>query len=144
MTINEKVGDSLYGVYTEDTDPNAIPNIPTPQTPKYKKEGFDFTSVKIDEAGGIVFYPVYVTDTYYANRNDRYILADGTFTVYMPDESIGHEITVKNVGTGSITVQSDDFIDVATTFSLSSQWDWITMVRSQDPSFSNWNIVSKT
>lgn len=67
-----------------------------------------------------------ITTAYTATVNDRVLLCNGTFTVTLPLAARANGITyvIKNVGTGTITIDgySSETIDGATTKALSSQY----------------------
>lgn len=60
----------------------------------------------------------------------EFLLANGTFTVTLPDAAAadGEDITVKNIGTGTITIgrTGSNTIDGATTQTLPGQYDSMT------------------
>lgn len=84
-----------------------------------------------------------VNSTYTATSADDVILANGTFTVTLPSAAgiLGKTITVKNVGSGTITVDGDgsETIDGDPSVTLSAQAT-ISLVSDG----ANWNIASTT
>lgn len=79
------------------------------------------------------------TTTYTATVNDYTILCNGTFTVTLPTATtflsgadpqgvkIGQVFTIKNIGTGTITVSSAANIDGSTTFTIGAQYQSISV-----------------
>jgi hypothetical protein len=64
------------------------------------------------------------TSAYSATNQDHTILANGTFTVTLSGSGlmVGHLYTVKNIGTGTITVSASAGIDGGTSQALSTQY----------------------
>ena len=80
------------------------------------------------------------TDTATADIEDgEVIVCDGTFTLTMFPSVDGVIATVKNIGTGTITIAFDgtETIDGASTYSLSSQWDVVRMIGYSG----NWLVI---
>lgn len=79
------------------------------------------------------------TTTYTVTVNDYTILCNGTFTVTLPTATtflsgadpqgvkIGQVFTIKNTGTGTITVSSTANIDGSTTFTLGTQYQSVSV-----------------
>lgn len=104
----------------------------------------NFLCLKVTEKSEINYNITYVDSEYQVKRNDRYILANGTFDVFLPAPADnGKKITIKNVGSGTITVKSDEYIDVATSLTLPNNYDYVSMVYFEEPSWKGWNIVSQ-
>lgn len=65
-----------------------------------------------------------VTAAYTVMWADELVLASGTFTVTLPPAALvrGHRVIIKNIGSGTITVDGNgsETIDDATTFALVS------------------------
>jgi hypothetical protein len=70
---------------------------------------------------------VSIDSAYSATDLDSTILADGTLTITLPEADTveGKHLSIKNVGTGTITIDGagSETIDGATTLGLSSQYD---------------------
>jgi hypothetical protein len=83
-----------------------------------------------------------VTATYCVLDNDAIVLADGTFAVTLPyaKPSTNRSLTIKNIGTGTITVtaQSDETIDGAATYVMDAQYDTVQIISDG----TGWQIVS--
>lgn len=79
--------------------------------------------------------------TYTAKSNDEVIECNGTFTVTLPTASDikGKIYYIKNIGSGTITVDGDgsETIDGSATQSLSSQYDAIQIYSNNF----NWFIL---
>ena len=106
--------------------------------PVRKSQGFDFTSLTINEQDEIRYNTVSVSSDYDVLRNDRYIIATGTTQINLPAGEEGKVFTIKNYGTGTITVDGgDDYIDGSLTYSLPTQYDFVTIVFKDE-----WHIVS--
>lgn len=75
----------------------------------------------------------------YTAVSGEVVLANGTFAVTLPTATANREVTVKNVGTGVITVTraGSALIDGASTAPLSIQYAAITVVADG----SNWHII---
>jgi len=106
------------------------------------------TSGDISLNGSVSFAVKSVTANYTATASDRVILCDATsnsITVSLPSASgiTGRVYTIKKVDSSTNTVTVDpagtETIDGASTYSLSSQWDFVTIVSDG----SNWVIVAK-
>jgi len=71
-----------------------------------------------------------VTDTYSIIADDEVILCSGTFTVTLPGagSSEGKVFYIKNTGSGTVTISSDETIDDDDTYDLGSQYDFISVV----------------
>ena len=71
-----------------------------------------------------------VTDTYSIIADDEVILCSGTFTVTLPGagSSEGKVFYIKNTGSGTVTISSDETIDDDDTYELGSQYDFISVV----------------
>lgn len=81
--------------------------------------------------GSLLQSIVNVTAAYTVPIGMAVVLANGTFTVTLPDAALhsGRQINVKNIGTGTITVAGGgDNIDGATTAVIGTQWASITVV----------------
>jgi hypothetical protein len=90
--------------------------------------GFTYSAITADPAPGVV-------DTHYS--------CDGTFTITLPavsGTSSGDQIRVKNVGTGTVTIDgaSSETIDGSTTFAMDVQWGAITLVSNGS---TGWEII---
>jgi len=109
--------------------------LPTPVLERQKQA--NWTSVKIDPTIGIREQVVSVDAAYKVRTNDRTVLADGTFTVTLPTGEKEKTITVKNIGTGTITVSSSENIDGSSTNVLGTQYDSVSMVF-----YNEWHIVA--
>jgi hypothetical protein len=74
---------------------------------------------------------VTTTSTYTATDLDSTILCNGTFTVTLPDAATveGKQLTVKNIGTGTVTVDGfgSQEIDGDTTEGLATQYQAIVL-----------------
>jgi hypothetical protein len=72
------------------------------------------------------------TSAYTATINDDVILCNGTFTVTLPVASTatGCKLNIKNIGTGTITIDGDgsETIDGATTVDIATQYNSFTLV----------------
>ena len=92
-------------------------------------------------ANGYTENIVEVSATYTATANDDVIICDGTFPVTLPALSgiTGKIYTIKNVGTGVITVDGDgaETIDGFTTQVISNQYDAIKIIAGA----SEWHIL---
>lgn len=101
------------------------------------------------------FYPAKnarsLTDSGTATTIDDVLLCDGTLTVTLYDaagktdpngikENAGRRITIKNIGTGTVTVdtQGSQTIDGSATETLPSQWDVLELFSNG----SNWFIIN--
>jgi hypothetical protein len=90
--------------------------------------GFTYSAITADPAPA-------VKDTHYS--------CTGTFTITLPAVSgttAGDQIRVKNIGSGTITIDgaSSETVDVATTFAMDVQWSSITLVSNGS---TGWEIV---
>lgn len=107
-------------------------------------ENTDWGSVEIDRRREIKYGMVEVTDTYDALDNDRYIIcipSAGNMDVNIPSSNPGKVYTIKNIGASDIvTVIGQTNIDGAANFALSTQYDFVTIVRNNI----DWSIVSQT
>jgi len=119
---------------------------PTP-TDKYTREltmALKSMADKFEERINFSTRPPYksVTSAYSVTDNDSIVLADGTFAVTLPSvkPSENRCITVKNTGTGTITVtaQSGENIDGSNTYAMASQYDTVQIISDG----TNWHIVS--
>jgi len=106
------------------------------------------TSGDISLNGSVSFAVKSVTANYTATASDRVILCDATsnsMTVSLPSASgiTGRVYTIKKVDSSANTVTIDpngtETIDGSSTYSLSSQWDFVTIVSDG----SNWVIIAK-
>jgi len=106
------------------------------------------TSGDISLNGSVSFAVKSVTANYTATASDRVILCDATsnsITVSLPSASgiTGRVYTIKRIDGSTNTVTIDpngsETIDGASTYSLGSQWDFVTIVSDG----SNWVIVAK-
>ena len=83
-----------------------------------------------------------ITSSTTLEADDELVLCNGTFTVTLPPvaSSLGKVYTIKNVGSGVITIDgnSSEPIDWQATVSLSSQYDFITIASDK----SVWHIVA--
>jgi hypothetical protein len=105
----------------------------------YWDDGSDWVS-----GGGSATYAVTSkVANYTATVDDRLIICSGTFTVSLPDaadpDTLGIPLTVKNIGTGTITIDpfSSQTLDGSTSYDIVDQWAAITMVCDG----SNWVII---
>ena len=98
--------------------------------------------------GRVSFAVNSVMANYTATASDRVILCDATgnsITVSLPSASgiTGRVYTIKRIDSSANTVTIDpdgsETIDGASTYSLSSQWDFVTIVSDG----SNWVIIAK-
>ena len=68
------------------------------------------------------------TTTYTATNADQTINCNGTFTLTLPTTlAPGKKLTIKNVGTGVVTLSSAVNIDGATTFTLTTQYQSVVV-----------------
>ena len=83
-----------------------------------------------------------ITSSATLKAGDELILCNGTFTVTLPlvTSLLGKVYTIKNTGTGTITIDGNnsETIDGQATASLSSQYDFITILSDK----SSWHIVA--
>jgi hypothetical protein len=102
----------------------------------------DFRAIEVT-AGSIVL-PYATASSTYAIRNQDYLVnfTTGTFTATLPTAvgCAGKEYRLKNSGTGVITISttSSQTIDGATTYSLASQWKYVSVVSTG----SNWIVIA--
>lgn len=107
----------------------------------------------IDSATSAAFDVIYLNATtaltalYTVQASDRgkLLTADGTFTITLlaaGTAGAGFSVTIKNIGSGTITIDGDDTetIDGALTLVLSTQYDSMTLTSDG----SNWNAVGKS
>ena len=90
--------------------------------------GFTYSAITADPAPA-------VKDTHYS--------CTGTFTITLPAVSgttAGDQIRVKNIGTGTVTIDgaSSETVDGATTFAMDVQWSAVTLVSNGS---TGWEIV---
>ena len=90
--------------------------------------GFTYSAITADPAPA-------VKDTHYS--------CTGTFTVTLPAVSgttAGDQIRVKNIGTGTVTIDgaSSETVDGATTFAMDVRWSAVTLVSNGS---TGWEIV---
>jgi hypothetical protein len=90
--------------------------------------GFSYSAITADPAPA-------VKDTHYS--------CTGTFTITLPAVSgttAGDQIRVKNIGTGTVTIDgaSSETVDGATTFAMDVQWSAITLVSNGS---TGWEII---
>jgi hypothetical protein len=90
--------------------------------------GFTYSAITADPAPA-------VKDTHYS--------CTGTFTITLPAVSgttAGDQIRVKNIGTGTVTIDgaSSETVDGATTFAMDVQWSAITLVSNGS---TGWEII---
>jgi len=89
-----------------------------------------FNGVGTDSYGMIMPGIISITSGYTALATDYTISCNGTFTVTIPSGMTpGKFITIKNMGTGAITVarSGSDTFDGATSYSLPSQYKYVTL-----------------
>lgn len=91
-----------------------------------------------------VYDPVVTkTSAYTVTGSEGVILADGTFTITLPNanDNEGVRIIIKNIGNGAITIdgESGETIDGSATKSLASQYDFVELISSG----SNWFIIGE-
>lgn len=95
----------------------------------------------LNVAGGLQLTNQTKSGTYTVVGTDHTIFANGTFTVTLPTAAgrTGQQFCIKNIGTGTVTVgtTSSQTIDGSTTFSLTVQYQSITV----ESDGSNWFIV---
>ena len=82
-----------------------------------------------------------ISSLYTAGADDNVILCDGTFTVTLPTAVgiTGKEYNIKNIGSGTVTIDGDgsETIDEATTLDITVQYDSKRVVSDG----SNWFII---
>lgn len=80
-------------------------------------------------SGGSGLSAVSATSAYTASSGQA-VLANGTFAVTLPGAASGAQVTVKNTGTGTVTVTraGTALIDGASTFPLTTQYSAITVI----------------
>ena len=108
-----------------------IQNIQTPPINVGSEDYKDFGSIKITRKGEVQYNVVEVTDDYTARENDRYIMvnqASGTKTVTLPTGQQGKMFTVKALTAVQVDVASSENIDGSASISLTSQYEWSTVV----------------
>ena len=83
-----------------------------------------------------------ITSSATLEADDELVLCNGTFTVTLPlvASLLGKVYTIKNTGSGAITIDGNnsETIDGQATASLSNQYDFITIVSDK----SSWHIVA--
>ena len=92
------------------------------------------------QTNGLIVGAVIKTAPYTANTSDIIILANGTFTVTLPTPvgATGRFYTVKNTGTGTVTVATTaGTIDGGATAVITVQYSSIDVVSDG----TNWNII---
>ena len=114
-------------------------------TANYERQAYNNVLTAIEQqinraADGYLYNTVSVTATYAANINDGVILANGTFTVTLPDaeQCKNKRYVVKNSGVGTITiVSSSGNIDGAANIVLSVTMESVDLVSDG----TNWWVI---
>jgi len=127
VSIDEFSNDGTFAGNSDDA-------VPTEKATKTYVDGKIATSNTMPYA--------YKTATYTATTNDGMILCNGTFTVNTPSGyKVGQVLTIKNWGTGTITINPDssDKIDGSTSnVTLSGRYSFIQILRAGD---TDWIII---
>jgi hypothetical protein len=93
--------------------------------------------------GALVVPIVTKTATYAMTVADQVVLANGTFTVTLPDPTVhaGETHTVKNTGSGTVTVapHAAETIDGHSTISLATQYEGVTVASDG----TNWFVIGQ-
>lgn len=103
-------------------------------------ESVDLGSFKVTRKNEVQYGIVIVTDDYTARTNDRYIMVNqstGTKTVTLPLSNTGKVFTIKAQTANQVDVASSQNIDGASSKSITTQYDEITVVFDG----TTWNIV---
>lgn len=116
---------------------------PTINTTGYTGIGTTTPNSQLHVAGSIATAYVSKTSTYFILASDSIIdCTSGTFTATLPTAvgNVGRYYTIKNSGTGVITVgtTSSQTIDGSTTYPLSTQYKYVTVVSNN----TNWIITA--
>ena len=129
----------VYG-YNEDHDVRYVAKVqndePTVPVPFPGMFWYD------DDAEDNYLYSIITTEAAYgASQSNDYILASGTFTITLPAaaDNTGKLINIKNIGTGTITVDPNETetIDGGLTAVLTVQYECISIISDG----SNWYII---
>jgi hypothetical protein len=114
-------------------------------TANYERQAYNSVLTAIEQqinrgADGYLYTTTSVTGAYSANLNDSIILANGTFTVTLPDaeQCKDKRYVVKNSGVGTITIASSaGNIDGAANIVLSVTMESVDLVSDG----TNWWVV---
>ena len=86
----------------------------------------------------LLYNPTEKTANYTVKETDMFISCDGSFTLIFPPVSDGKRYLIKNIGTGTITLDPDgvETIDGQSLLQLKLQYDYLDMIGSVE-----WLIV---
>jgi len=124
----------------EDTTPQLGGDLDANDKPIYDSTGISSAAF----SGGTIYgHHRYIVQTKTANYSalvGEYVLASNTITIKLPDShNSGDNITVKNIGTGTVTVsgQSGDTIDGDVDYDMQFQYESVTVISDG----TNWYII---
>ena len=98
-------------------------------------------SCNTDDDDNYLYSIVTVDGAYGVNQSNDYLMCNGTFTITLPAaaDNMGKLLNIKNIGTGTITVDpnENETIDGDLTIAIDTQYECISIISDG----SNWFII---